>query len=638
MADEAKFSLRLIDRVSGAALGVRKALGRIAGEARAVSSAASETSRVVVKTLNKDLRRFTKQGTLARKVLGRLGPALDRTFGTSLRKNMGAASEKAQAMWKHVAGGHIAAKVLMAVADFAVGAANAGWEMVKFGQRSELALNQLGKHGATGTKLFELARAIAVKFGQDIEETTVNLQKLLASQFDPKLATDILKMGADLRAIGADAEATHSAVVAITQIKGAGRLMGQELLQLANAGISIELVRTEIGKLLGGKSVQEVIKLQESGQIDADTAIRGILNAVQKKTGSSTLGEAGARFADTTIEGLLGRVRARGQDAALEITRRLEAPITKFLGGRAQRFFDWLDSPKGAAALEQIGRAVEKVVGIIEAFADAAGDTFLSTMRAVEDTFGPVLKALGTDGNVAVQVAKTFGKVLGFVAAGLVVAGGLLAGVTAAVMTLTGAIVEGAIGAWDWMIAKIGDFVLWLEEVDFGELAMDVGKSIMLGIAKGIGRFMGIPGEAVERVGSALVDKLKGLLGIHSPSKVFAELGSDTILGYTIGIESGESAVRSAGAGMAEAHLGGTMAGYDLNGATTSASFGDVTSAAQPAPAIHTNLSASRSPMRVTIPITVQTGSGDPDEIAHTIRREFRREIDDYFRDLALEV
>src|SRR5690606_26331280 len=114
MADEAKFSLRLIDRVSGAALGVRKALGRIAGEARAVSSAASETSRVVVKTLNKDLRRFTKQGTLARKVLGRLGPALDRTFfGTSLRKNMGAASEKAQAMWKHVAGGHIAAKVLM---------------------------------------------------------------------------------------------------------------------------------------------------------------------------------------------------------------------------------------------------------------------------------------------------------------------------------------------------------------------------------------------------------------------------------------------------------------------------------------------------------------------------------------------
>src|SRR5690606_10216134 len=180
------------------------------------------------------------------------------------------------------------------------------------------------------------------------------------------------------------------------------------------------------------------------------------------EAGASGVGAGGARFAATAIEGLRGRVRGRGQDAALEITRRLEAPITKFLGGRAQRFFDWLDSPKGAAALEQIGRAVEKVVGIIEAFADAAGDTFLSTMRAVEDTFGPVLKALGTDGNVAVQVAKTFGKVLGFVAAGLVVAGGLLAGVAAAVMTLTGAIVESAIGAWDWMIAKIGDFVLWL--------------------------------------------------------------------------------------------------------------------------------------------------------------------------------
>lgn len=637
MADEAKFSLRLIDRVSGASLAVRKALGGLRDRTQRMASSVDAASKAVGKFLNKDIRRFTKQGTLARKVLGRLGPALDRTFGTSLRKNMGAASEKAQAMWKHVAGGHLAAKALMAVADFAVGAANAGWEFVKFGQRARLALGQLGKHGATGPKLFELGRALAVKYGQDVEETTGSLQKLLASQFDPKLATDIIKMGADLRLIASDADAAHGAVVAITQIKGAGRLMGQELLQLANAGVSVELVRDEIGKLLGGKSIQEVIKLQESGQIDADTAIQGILNAVQRKTGSTKLGEAGEKFADTTIEGMLGRIKALGQDAALTITERIEAPLTKFVSGKAKRFSEWLESPAGTQAIEKLGVIFEKVIGIVEAFADAAGDTFLSTMRAVADTFGPVLKALGTDGNVAVQVAKTLGKVLGFVAAGLVVAGGLLAGVTAAVLALTGAIVEGAIGAWDWMIEKIGQFVLWLEEVDFGELAMDIGKSIMLGIAKGIGKFMGVPGEAVEQVGNALIGKLKGLLGIHSPSTVFADLGSDTILGYTLGIESGESAVRSAGVGVAEAHLGGTMAGYGLDGATTSSSFGDFTSAALPAPSIDTANVGGGSPMRINIPISVQTGSGDPDEIAHTIRREFRREIDDYFRDFDLE-
>src|SRR5690606_39555905 len=109
------------------------------------------------------------------------------------------------------------------------------------------------------------------------------------------------------------------------------------------------------------------------------------------EAGASGVGAGGARFAATAIEGLRGRVRARGQDAALEITRRLEAPITKFLGGRAQRFFDWLDSPKGAAALEQIGRAVENVVGIIEAFADAAGVTFLFSLLSFEDSFGQFL-------------------------------------------------------------------------------------------------------------------------------------------------------------------------------------------------------------------------------------------------------
>src|SRR5690606_14131649 len=316
---------------------------------------------------NKDLRRFTKQGTRTRKVVSALAPKLDRAFGTSLRKQTGLAGEQAQAMWKHVAGGHLAAQAVARIAQTGAAAARSAWDFVNFGQRAELVVGQQGKHGATGPKLFELGRTLARKYGQDIQDTTKNLQKLLSAQFDPKLSTDIIKMGADLRAIGADAEATNSAVVAITQIKGAGRLMGQELLQLANAGISIELVRGEIGKLLGGKSIQEVIKLQESGQIDADTAIQGILNAVQKKTGSKKLGDAGAKFADTTIEGMLGRIEALGQDAALTITERIEAPLTKFVSGKAKRFSEWLESPAGTQAIEKLAGIFEKVIGIVEA-------------------------------------------------------------------------------------------------------------------------------------------------------------------------------------------------------------------------------------------------------------------------------
>src|SRR5690606_17892923 len=282
-------------------------------------------------------------------------------------------------MWKQVAGGHLAAQAISRVASLGAAAAGAGWDFVKFGQRSELALGQLGKQGATGAKLFELGRTRAMKFGQDVEDTTVNLQKLLSAQFDARLAADIIKMGADLRAIGATAEDTSGAVRAITQIKGAGKLMGQELLQLANAGVSVELVRGEIGKLLGGKSVEEVIKLQESGQIDADTAIQGILNAVQKKTGSEELGEASARFADTTIEGMMGRSKAIGEDAALRHTKRIEEPLTRFLGKNARRFDEWLNSPKGVQTMTLIGDALEKVLGLFEIMGEAAGQSFLHT-------------------------------------------------------------------------------------------------------------------------------------------------------------------------------------------------------------------------------------------------------------------
>src|SRR5690606_1119018 len=136
-----------------------------------------------------------------------LGPQLDKTFGTSLRKGTSVAGQKAQAMWKQVAGGHLAAQAISKIASMGVAAAGAAWDFVNFGQRAELALGQLGKHGATGPKLFELGRTLARKYGQDIQDTTKNLQKLLSAQFDPKLSTDIIKMGADLRAIGADAEA-----------------------------------------------------------------------------------------------------------------------------------------------------------------------------------------------------------------------------------------------------------------------------------------------------------------------------------------------------------------------------------------------------------------------------------------------
>src|SRR5690606_39168420 len=119
------------------------------------------------------------------------------------------------------------------------------------------------------------------------------------------------------------------------------------------------------------------------------------------KTGSKQLGDAGAKFADTTIDGMLGRVKAVGQSAALEVTKRLEQPLTKFVTGKARAFSEWLDSPRGAKTLDLLGKGLEKALGLFTAITDTAGDTFLNVLTAVGDVVGPVLKTLGSEGAMA---------------------------------------------------------------------------------------------------------------------------------------------------------------------------------------------------------------------------------------------
>ncbi|ARE56078.1 hypothetical protein TP45_06830 [Xanthomonas citri pv. aurantifolii] len=43
-------------------------------------------------------------------------------------------------------------------------------------------------------------------------------------------------------------------------------------------------------------------------------------------------------------------------------------------------------------------------------------------------------------------------------------------------------------------------------------------------------------------VGTGVVDRFKGLLGIHSPSRVFAQLGDFTMQGLTVGLQRGQGA------------------------------------------------------------------------------------------------
>lgn len=84
------------------------------------------------------------------------------------------------------------------------------------------------------------------------------------------------------------------------------------------------------------------------------------------------------------------------------------------------------------------------------------------------------------------------------------------------------------------MISSIGDVL-----ADIWNKGFDAGKNLVLGLKDGITEWIGEAVNSVKELGSGVVDSLKDLLGIESPSKVFRQLGEYTMQGFAQGIASG---------------------------------------------------------------------------------------------------
>lgn len=76
--------------------------------------------------------------------------------------------------------------------------------------------------------------------------------------------------------------------------------------------------------------------------------------------------------------------------------------------------------------------------------------------------------------------------------------------------------------------------------VDLPTRFTEFGNMIVNGLVNGLMAGAGQIKEAITSIGGSTVDWFKEKLGIHSPSRVFAELGGFTMAGLTQGLQSGE--------------------------------------------------------------------------------------------------
>lgn len=491
-----------------------------------------------------------------------------------------------------------------------------------FGQNSRMAFNALAKYGASGAKLLEHSKGLAVEFGQDVVETTGSFKKLLAGGFNPKLATDVIKMGADMRFLGSSAEEVKGAVRAITQIKAAGRLQGDELNQLAEAGIGASTVYEALGKRLG-KTVPEVMKLKEAGKIDSSTAILSILDAVKATTGEKELGDVGRDWANHSIDGMTSRIKAKGQNVMAALGDRLAPTLQRLAGGALDRVDAFLANPKSDALIMQIGntfdimgdvaaKALPLVATFLEAFGSRGGDLLVG--------FNAALDGLGSgNGTAAAETVAKLGRGLADIVA---FAGLATAGVTA---------LAGAIGTAAYY-ATIGIFEV---PGKFYNLGLDIAK----GLGRGIKDAAMYPINAASEMASETLYAVKSFLRIRSPSKIFGELGAFTAMGFAVGIGANAGLAADAGRDMA---LGTALAtdaamphGLPAPAPTTataaSRSFAPV--AASPSfPLLDMRGLAARGVFAPSITQHIDGSGLNEQQVAELSRRETMRAIDDYFR------
>ena len=103
------------------------------------------------------------------------------------------------------------------------------------------------------------------------------------------------------------------------------------------------------------------------------------------------------------------------------------------------------------------------------------------------------------------------------------------------------AIKDGAVNAIRGLPSAIGGVFS-----DIASRAWDWGSSILDGVVSGIKSKVSAVVDSISSVAGAIKDKFTGLLGIHSPSRVFAEYGDWIDQGLAIGIKNSLSQVDKA--------------------------------------------------------------------------------------------
>lgn len=431
-------------------------------------------------------------------------------------------------------GAMLAADAIAALANAVVALGQRVIELQSFKQATQFAFKQILGSSAAADDAWGRAQKIAESTGISIQEIAGSMNALLATGMGISEVEELTKRFADMKALN---PATNVAGIAkaMTQIRASGRLQGDELDQLNEAGVKIDEVYAQLEKRLG-KNRQEIIKLKEAGKISAEDAIAAIKGAMEKAAGGREAGAVAAEAAEKTLGGAIGRLKVQFEKLLM-----MDSPAFEKVAKLVNKISDGLASGKAQPILDAIFESINKITDALLAI---PADSMAQKIQAVAFAIGAVGSAIAF---TITALDKT-----------QAVAITVWTGISAAVHTTVDAInnVSASVGAVIDKVLNLGS--------TFEEGGRKMGTSLVQGI---IAAIAGGGGAIASAVSAVVTEAVKA--AVENIGDIDLSLG-------------GSFGASPAG----DAMMMGAMAGREVRSTTTNKQF---------APTVNVNISGGAS-------------------------------------------
>lgn len=325
------------------------------------------------------------------------------TFQRDLDRNVGGISRLGQSLQSVGLG--LAASVSLPLAGAGVAALKAAGQM----EQARTALTTLNKSAAAANQQLAELRDFAAKTPFQFTELLDASRRMQALGFSAKEVIPMLRQIGDAAgSLGMGAEGINRIVLALGQMRAKGAAQGEEMRQLAEAGIP---AWEALAKALN-TTVANAMKLVEKRAVDSTTAIKAITAAMGDRFGGGM--EAQAK----TLLGIWSNLKDRMQFALADMGEAL-APVAKDIALNvidplikkvAELAKEFRDLPRGAQ------QTVIGIGGIAAAapIAVVAIGTLLTNLKAIAPVAAIVGKALAVLGGiVATALSSAPGLVIG---------------------------------------------------------------------------------------------------------------------------------------------------------------------------------------------------------------------------------